>query len=365
MQNMPETPLVGEDDCAKAHEEKGGKDQEMGQGPERQTVSPAGEGPQMQLPPEIMAFIQSQGISPLDAIGIIQKQGISPKAMAALFQPGEVGNASAEECSCGQTSDVQGQTQGCDANGGQPHMPSNGGCETGFQPGGQTMPGAFGQYSGTGNQPFPPQAAYGPMPGMQGPMPGSSHGSFCSCGDTGGQPVPPQAAYGPMPGMQGPAPGMPGPFPGSQGPMPGMYGQMPGNQGPMPGMPGPMPGPMPGQMSHPQGGTPFPGYSAPPSGYPHASPSGQAEQSCGGGPKHLKHDQNQYGQLMGIVNDFASGTPDVYRVMNFLETCDTQFWKGATIGVGLTLLLTNETVKKAVFGTLGSVVGSFRKDKEM
>ena len=92
---------------------------------------------------------------------------------------------------------------------------------------------------------------------------------------------------------------------------------------------------------------------------------GQAGHTCGGtGPGHVKHDQNQYGQLMGIVSDFANGTPDISKVAGFLESCDTQFWKGTVVGVAVTLLLTSDTVKSAVFGTLGGVMDTFRKEKE-
>jgi hypothetical protein len=90
---------------------------------------------------------------------------------------------------------------------------------------------------------------------------------------------------------------------------------------------------------------------------------GHASHSCGGpGPRHFKHEQHQYGQMMEIVNDFANGTPNVGKVMDFMEISDSRFWKGAVAGIALTLLLTNDTVKKTIFGAMGNLMQPFRKE---
>lgn len=67
---------------------------------------------------------------------------------------------------------------------------------------------------------------------------------------------------------------------------------------------------------------------------------------------------------MGLVNDIANGNTDPSRVVSFLSGLDSQFWKGALVGVGVTLLLTNDTVKNAIIGTLAGVMGTFTKETE-
>jgi hypothetical protein len=207
----------------------------------------------------------------------------------------------------------------------------------------------------------------------------------CDCGaeaDEGGQSrnawgqAPP---YGGQTGHPGAAPGAQGPFPGQMygggysqaaGPQ-GMAGAPCQNPGFMQGGPqapnmGPQPGamphmgyqPHPGQMPH-GGYQPHPGFQPGQEGNPY---------TCGHdtshGPGHPKHDAHQYGQFMGIVNDIANGNADPSKIMSMLGSIDGQFWKGALVGVGVTLLLTNDTVKSTLMGALAGVMGTFTKETE-
>jgi hypothetical protein len=67
---------------------------------------------------------------------------------------------------------------------------------------------------------------------------------------------------------------------------------------------------------------------------------------------------------MGLVNDLANGNADASRVMSFLGSLDTQFWKGALVGVAAALLLTNESVKSGIASGLSGIMGVFGKEKE-
>jgi hypothetical protein len=112
-------------------------------------------------------------------------------------------------------------------------------------------------------------------------------------------------------------------------------------------------------------GAPFTGYQQPTGAgqvqgqNPHGSPHDTAHE-----PEHLKHDQHQYGQFMQLVNDISNGNADPSRVMNFLGSLDTQFWKGALVGVAAVLLLTNDTVKNGIASGLSGVMGVFGKEKK-
>ncbi|MFW5487145.1 MAG: hypothetical protein ACNI3A_01780 [Desulfovibrio sp.] len=74
--------------------------------------------------------------------------------------------------------------------------------------------------------------------------------------------------------------------------------------------------------------------------------------------------ENRYGELYGLINDAAEGNPDVSRFLNFFQTSSTDFWKGALIGAGLTLLLTNDTIKGAIAGGVSGLLGVFEKSAE-
>ena len=232
------------------------------------------------------------------------------------------------------------------------------------------------------------QAPNGPPAPQAEGCSGSVHEAYapeqgCGCSEHAGAPTEvsmqggPQGFSGPVPG-QGPA----GPFygyesrPPSNGPE-AMYAYQ-GHPGAAAYQSAPQFNPgfaVPGQ-SHPQHGPQaYPGgpYYAPPrgpaqdwrgpanggpQGCDHHAPQGEWSQ----GPGHPKHDAHQYGQLMRLVNDMASGNADAARVMDFLGGLDAQFWKGALMGVGATLLLTNDAAKNAIVKGLSGLAGIFGKD---
>lgn len=259
-----------------------------------------------------------------------------------------------------------------------------------------------------GTNPAPPYMAAGGVQGgpqAAGTSPSAggaaSQEAPCACADTGAAQqgghegaytyVHPQSGYpagapqgpaypGPNPGVYGTGPAhapgqMPGgPYPyGASGPQ-GMPPGMTGPQGISPGMAAPygMPGMPPAGHPFPHPGPQFAGPGAAPMGYqqPHAysQAPGQAPHVCDHdsdhGPGHPKHDAHQYGQFMGLVNDLANGNADASRVMAFLGSLENQFWKGALVGVSTTLLLTNDTVKNAIVGTLSNILGAFEKETE-
>jgi len=217
-------------------------------------------GQQIQLPPEIMAFINAKGISPGEVKYFLQAMG-TPK-----------------ECTCGHDeSEMPGSNQG---NRNSEQMPAEKG-----------MPGA----------------------------------DKCGCSSSQGSHS--QGSAMPNPGMQHPG-------------MAQYAGHNPGMQY--------------------QG---MPQYANPAQGMQH-NPCRYGGHHINPGAGHPKHDQHQYGQIIDIINDVANGTPDVSKMVGFLEDCDTQFWKGAVIGAVVTLLFTSNTVKNAVFGTIGSAMDAFRKEKE-
>jgi hypothetical protein len=167
-------------------------------------------------------------------------------------------------------------------------------------------------------------------------------------------------AHGQMPG--GPPPystfGFQGQPLGTMGPQ-GMHPGMTGPQG-MPGVGHPFAHPGP-QVAGPAA-TPM-GYHQPQAFGP---VTGQDPHGCqhdaAHGPGHPKHDAHQYGQFVGLVNELANGNADPSKVMAFLGSLDNQFWKGALVGVSITLLLTNDAIKNAIVGTLSNILGAFTKE---
>lgn len=79
------------------------------------------------------------------------------------------------------------------------------------------------------------------------------------------------------------------------------------------------------------------------------------EQSGSEDPQHL---EKKYGQLMELYNDFVQGKTDPSKIMNFLTSTGTHFWKGAIVGALLTLVMTNESVKATLKDCLGNLVPS-------
>ncbi len=242
---------------------------------------------------------------------------------------------------CGDA--VFGPGQAPPVNGGPPSQPCH------------SFPGPGAPYV----QPFPGPGAH---PGQPFPGPGAPYGQpSAGCGTHPGQPFPgPGAPYGqPFPG--------PGAHPGQAFPGPGMQPGQPhsscgGQQGP----------PSPGYWGQPLQGGGMPG-SHPAHGrgcreYGQPLPGNNIGQcGCGGhggypgpaGSVQPKHLENQHGQLFGLVNDMVNGDADPSRLASFLESLDTQFWKGATVGAVATLLLTSDTVKGMVAGGLSSLFGIF------
>ncbi|MFK5953431.1 MAG: hypothetical protein QM498_10270, partial [Desulfobacterium sp.] len=112
------------------------------------------------------------------------------------------------------------------------------------------------------------------------------------------------------------------------------------------------------------GNQPPPGYAAPQTygmpmpGQPDQSTSGHSCK-CNGNAEdtNLKHDLNRYGQLLDAVTGIMNGEPDIPKIAGILDSYDPTFWKGAIIGVLSSLILTNDTVKGAITGTLSKTLG--------
>ncbi len=84
---------------------------------------------------------------------------------------------------------------------------------------------------------------------------------------------------------------------------------------------------------------------------------GCSEHETSTGPEHLKHDENKFGQMFGIVNDIAKGQADPSQIISMLEGFDGHFWKGAIVGVAATLLLGSDAVKGAIAGVFSGLAG--------
>lgn len=78
-----------------------------------------------------------------------------------------------------------------------------------------------------------------------------------------------------------------------------------------------------------------------------------ANQTGAEDPKHL---ENKYGQLLEIYSDLMQGKTDPAKIMSFLTSTGTYFWKGALVGAVLTLILTNDSVKSTLKECLGAVL---------
>ncbi|MCW7754077.1 hypothetical protein OOT00_08765, partial [Desulfobotulus sp. H1] len=211
-----------------------------------------------------------------------------------------------------------------------------------------------------------------------------------------------------------PMPGQPPQFPPQGYPMPGQPPQFPPQGYPMPGQPPrfapqghPMPGqpprfrpqdyPFPGQPSQ---GTPFqtgedscgqntkqasetspsektghaggcckgssadPSYHAMPGYVPpyrqqsapfYGPPPGTAHAGPIPNPQDMAM---HYGHLYGLIRDAANGQPDISGFMNFFQTVSSDFWKGALIGTGITLLFTTDAPKSLLAKGLAGLSGA-------
>ncbi len=224
-----------------------------------------------------------------------------------------------------------------------------------------TMAGMMGQ-SYASMQPQPGQPATGqPQAGMMGasapsqggmgeaqagPEMGQPHFSaqFPGAAPYQGAPVAGQSyvswQYGMQPeaGQYG-APQAPVSYPGYAQPMQGQYmgQQLPPNyyQGQVP----------------PQAAT---GMTQPGQAFPGAAPAASAAQGM----------ENRYGELYGLIQQAADGNPDVSSFLRFFQSTSSDFWKGALVGTGLTLLLTNDTVKSTIAKTFAGIWGAMGKSAE-
>jgi len=121
-----------------------------------------------------------------------------------------------------------------------------------------------------------------------------------------------------------------------------------------------------GEYGHPGPHHAYSGYQHPfQSGgppFPNAFPGFGDTRS--GRPGHPKHDQHQYGQIAGLINEFANGNPNLSRVAAYMDGLGNQFWKGALIGAATTLLFTNDQVKTKLSGILRSLMREPTETKE-
>lgn len=121
-----------------------------------------------------------------------------------------------------------------------------------------------------------------------------------------------------------------------------------GGPGPGPGN-GHMPGHMPHSHFHP-GHQPEPGRSD--------------DHGQGGMNSQGKGMENRYGELYGLINQAANGNADVSGFLRFFQNTSSDFWKGALVGSALTLLVTNDAVKKVLAGSLAGIWGSVSRSAE-
>jgi hypothetical protein len=211
---------------------------------------------------------------------------------------------------------------------------------------GQPAPGTMGQPAYQ-----PPPQGIAPPSGMN-PAYGPTMAGGSPAGQPGYQVPPQQMGYAGM----GVAPGGPAVPPGYQPPPQYMaYAGMNPTYGPTMAQPGYQPPPGMGPMGTAPVYEGAPGYYVPYPGAPRAQTT--AEQSAPG------FNTEHYGRIADVVKDIANGEqPDVDKIAALYSGFDAQFWKGALIGAVVTVLLTNETVKTAVAGTLGGIFGAFGKN---
>jgi hypothetical protein len=230
----------------------------------------------------------------------------------------------------------------------------------------------------TAGGPGNPQAArfqQGPQMSHTPGMPDAGHTETCGCGDDSGdhggcrdQTTPPSGythtGAGPSSPFPKPPRGMPDSFHAVYGSQP-VYGHYYGPSGMAPAQPMPHYGP--NNPHYGYSGMPcsdFPGQAAG-GPRPYGEMPGGHTPGCSHadhGPGHPKYDAHQYGQFMGLVNDLANGKTDPSRVMSFLGGLDGQFLKGALVGIAATLLLTSDSVRKGMAGTLSGVFDAFGKE---
>lgn len=65
-----------------------------------------------------------------------------------------------------------------------------------------------------------------------------------------------------------------------------------------------------------------------------------------------------------MIQQAANGQPDVSRFLNFFNNAGSDFWKGALVGAGITLLMTSDSVKNMLAGGIGGLWGMMGADAE-
>lgn len=118
----------------------------------------------------------------------------------------------------------------------------------------------------------------------------------------------------------------------------------------------------PGSMhAHSHPGQSGPGHQNP--HHPHAHPGHHLHGAPGYGPGpaygagHGYGVENHHAELYQMVQQAANGQPDVSRFLNFFNNVGSDFWKGALVGAGITLLMTNDSVKNMLAGGIGGLWG--------
>jgi hypothetical protein len=224
---------------------------------------------------------------------------------------------------------------------------------------------AFAQSQGQFHAPQP-----GAQAGMYGAPQGQGNGAPSQAGMMqAGYPMQPGTAYQPGPNMGQPhfSAQFPGAAPYQGAPMAGgngVQGQAYGQQGAQPSsaQPAGFPQQPLGQAGYPYAMNPLPPQAGPgatayqhPGTQPHPS---QAAPSPGNGQ------ENRYGELYGLIQEAANGNADVSGFLRFFQSTSSDFWKGALVGTGLTLLLTNDTLKSAISKGFAGVFGLMGKSAE-
>ena len=296
-------------------------------------------------------------VAPVEQPGGAGGQG-PEQAQGSLHATAPGGNGSAAAAGSAQAG-AQGQQSGPEM--GQPHFSSQ-------FPGAAPYQGAPLSYGGAADP-------MGPQPQMMGGYAGTQQ--------------PQQQMMGGYGGAQQPQPQMMGGYAGTQQPQQQMMGGYAGTQQPQqqPGT-APMGAPygfagaegyaqtVQGPQYQAQGGAYMPqgayqGYYSPQGAAytPQGAPAGafQGYQTVpGAAPSAFMGtgQENRYGELYGLIQEAANGNADVSRFMQFFQNTSTDFWKGALIGTGLTLLFTNDAVKSAIARGFAGIWGAVGKKAE-
>lgn len=193
--------------------------------------------------------------------------------------------------------------------------------------------------------PYPPHYGYGVHPFMTpGPGQGPQMPQMPGYGPIPQQPPFPQFQTWPGHPQQPASNGNPGPGPDAGSAAPGNSSSC-GCHGA-----GHMNGPALGPMAQGPGPAfdPF-GFAALFSG---KAPLGGPQPSCASDPREM---EQRLGQAMEICNDLMQGKSDPSKIMNFVTSTGTYFWKGAIVGAVAAFLLTSGTVKSAIGDMMGSL----------